>query len=72
MRIRIEEAVRGAPTDRSIGAVLKGVAESLIARAKSAPQDRETALTILAADALVTLACEALAESDPAALREFR
>ncbi len=44
------------------------MAELLLAEAKAAPQGRETAMTILAADALVTWACEAKAELDPEAL----
>lgn len=48
------------------------MAEALIEEAKSERQTRETALTVLAADAVITLACEALAEEDPAALRDLR
>lgn len=64
--------MRETPTAPSIDETLRRAAESLIMKAKSAPQTRDTAMTVLAADALVTLACEALAESDPAGLGEFR
>ncbi len=51
---------------------LREVADALVEEAQSAPPSRSTALTLLAADALVTLACEAVAESDPAQLAEMR
>jgi hypothetical protein len=39
--------------------------------AKSAPPSRDTALTLLAADALITWACEAAAELEPQSLGEM-
>lgn len=43
---------------------LRAAAEELLQRAKSAPPTHDTALTLLAADALITLACEAEAGSE--------
>jgi hypothetical protein len=37
---------------------LRAVAEDLLAQAQAGPPTHETALTLLAADALITLACE--------------
>jgi uncharacterized membrane protein len=51
---------------------LREAAQSLIEEAKSAPPTRDTALTLLAADALITWACEAAAELDPGNLGEMR
>lgn len=72
LRARVEEAVRVHATEvaaRAVPDALKHVAESLLAEAQAAPQEsRETAMTILAADAFVTWACEAVAEENPAKL----
>ena len=43
---------------------LRSVAERLLAEAQLAPASRDSALTLLAADALITLAVEAEAASD--------
>jgi hypothetical protein len=51
---------------------LEAVAEQLLAEAKAGPQNRDTALTLLAADTLITFACEAIAERDPGALADLR
>ena len=45
-----------------LSALLSTAAEQLLEQAKEGPPTRETALTILAADALVTFACEAAGE----------
>ena len=50
---------------------LTEIAENLLSEAKSAPPARDTALTLLAADALITYACEALGEGDPERLGEM-
>jgi len=47
---------------------LRQLGDGLLAQAKSEPASRDTALTLLAADALMTFACEALAEVDPSGL----
>jgi hypothetical protein len=44
---------------------LRAVAEDLLAAAKVGPPTHETALTLLAADALITLACEWVGETEP-------
>ncbi len=51
---------------------LTEIAETLLSEAKSAPPSRDTALTLLAADALITYACEALGEGEPERLGEMR
>ncbi len=51
---------------------LTEIAENLLSEAKSAPPSRDTALTLLTADALITYACEALAEGDPERLGGMR
>lgn len=50
---------------------LRELAEQLLTAAKSGPPTRETALTLLAADALITFACEAVAEEAPERLGEM-
>ena len=52
--------------------MLRSAAEMLLAEAASGPADHDTALTLLAADALVTLACEYVAEHEPERLAELR
>jgi plasmid stabilization system protein ParE len=52
----------GAAED--LGRRLRAVAESLLDEAKSGTPSREMAMTLLAADALITLACEWEAEHD--------
>jgi hypothetical protein len=53
-------------------AALRGRAEELLAEAMAEPPTRGAALTLLAADALLTLACEWVAERDPGLLEGFR
>lgn len=76
LRVRIEDAVRAyepRPASRSVADALKAIAASLITEAMSAPEDsRDTAMTVLAADAMITYACEATAEADPSALADLR
>ena len=50
--------------------MLRERAEALLAAAMTGRSTNDTALTLLAADALVTLACEWVAEHDPASLAE--
>jgi len=52
------------PSPFPLPAHLRSVAERLLADSRSAPPSRDSALTLLAADALVTLAVEAEAASD--------
>jgi hypothetical protein len=62
LRERMLTALRGG--NRESGLVrfpipaLRAAAEDLLSRAKSGPPTHDTALTLLAADALITLACE--------------
>jgi hypothetical protein len=51
---------------------LYAAAARLLAEAQSGPPNRDTALTLLAADALVTLTCEVVAETAPERLGELR
>jgi hypothetical protein len=74
LRQRIEGALSGAGADLtgSPAGRLQAVAERLLQEAKVGPATRDTAMTLLAADALITLACEWTAEFDPAGLRQAR
>ena len=53
----------GTTPDSPLPVLLATHAESLLREAKSGPPTRETALTLLAADALITFAMEAEAEA---------
>ena len=55
----------------SLSAAFSTAAEQLLEQAKSGPPTHDTALTILAADALVTFACEVAGEADPRSLVEL-
>jgi hypothetical protein len=55
----------------SLAEDLQAAAERLLATAKQGGADRGTALTLLAADALVTYACEWTAEFEPQRLGEM-
>ena len=55
----------------SLSAALSTVAEQLLEQAREGPPTHDTALTILAADALITFACEAAGEADPRSLVEL-
>jgi hypothetical protein len=76
LRAKMEGALKthlpahaGAPAE-----ALRSVADALLEEAKrTGPGDgRELALTLLAADALVTYACEMTAETGPERLGELR
>ena len=54
-----------------IPATLRLAATRLLDRAKQAPPAVDTALMLLAADALITYSCEATAEADPGGLSEL-
>lgn len=58
LRECLESAVADRPTDGSLGTVLRERAERLLREATAGAADRQTALKLLAADALITLACE--------------
>ena len=59
----------GVPLAHS--ALLKTTAEQLMQQAQAGPPTRDTALALLAADALITFACEAAGEADPRSLLEL-
>jgi hypothetical protein len=65
LRQRIEDAVNAVPGDGAAADVLRSAAEALLARARNGSPGRETALTLLTADALITYACEAAADAAP-------
>jgi len=51
---------------------LRLIGEALMTEAKLAPATHDTAIKLLAADALITYACEAVAEQQPEKLAELR
>jgi len=59
-----------SPLPFPLSAQLKDLAESLMEEAKSGPPTHDTAMTLLAADALITYACEVVAEQEPEKLGE--
>jgi hypothetical protein len=54
------------------GSDLQAAANGLLEEAKRGGANKETALTLLAADALVTFACELAAETEPERLGDLR
>ena len=58
--------------DESVADALRTLADALLREAKERGDARDAALTLLAADALVTYACEAVAEAAPERLGELR
>ena len=78
LRARIETALGASTAHRSpltpdtMADRLRSTAESLMREAQDGPPTHDTALTLLAADALVTLACEWVAETEPEKLGELR
>jgi hypothetical protein len=62
LRVRVEAAMdvqrAGCSVQRGFGDQLRAAAEDLLTKAVAGPPTHETALTLLAADALITLACE--------------
>ena len=53
-----------------LAGTLEDLAETLMEEAKSGPAGHDTAMTLLAADALITYACEVVAEREPERLGE--
>ncbi|MSR05545.1 MAG: hypothetical protein EXR93_00525 [Gemmatimonadetes bacterium] len=73
LRRRVESAIGlPGPGAESVADTLRSAAEGLLAEAAAAAPSRETALSLLAADALMTYACEAVAELAPERLGEMR
>jgi hypothetical protein len=54
-------AVQRGDGDEPLHDELRRLAERLLEQAKHGPQNRDTAMTLLAADTLITFACEAAA-----------
>jgi hypothetical protein len=67
-RVRQHAAAASAPT---VSNALAAAAHSALARVLAHPGDRSVALDLLAADALITLALLAQAETAPQELEEF-
>ncbi len=63
LRARVLQAVGAAGSNAALADQLAAAGAQLLEQAKSGPPDHDTALTLLAADALITYACEALAEA---------
>lgn len=79
LRSRIQEAIaaHAAPLQApapgvELASLLADAGARLLERAEAMPPSREAALALLAADALMTYACEALAEQAPERLGELR
>ena len=75
LRERIVEAVAGGRAEGRKGGrtadQLRRIGEELMHEAKSDPSTHDTAMKLLAADALITFACEAVAEQQPEKLAEL-
>jgi hypothetical protein len=76
LRTRILDAIAGGRADGRTGGqtaeALRTAGEELMLEAKTAPPTYDTAMMLLAADALITFACEAVAEEEPQKLAELR
>lgn len=73
LRERILESARAIPTDHALlPGALRDLGDHLLVQARAGPPTRETAVTLLAADTLITLACEVVADTDPRRLAELR
>jgi hypothetical protein len=70
--VRATDSARRGASEALLHEELQRLAEQLLVEAKAGSQNRDTAITLLAADALITLACEAIAERDPGALANLR
>jgi hypothetical protein len=68
LRGRIVDAVKGG----NVSEQLQNAGEELMLEAKSASPNRDSAMTLLAADALITFAQEAMAELDSETQAESR
>jgi hypothetical protein len=68
LEARMESALADVPGDDSVPAALADAARACLRDAVAGCDDRDAALHLLAADALITCACEAAADEDAAAL----
>lgn len=67
----MEHALDDVPTDDTIHGSLADAARLCLRDALTAGDDRAAALHLLAADALLTYACEAAVEDEPAGFAEL-
>jgi len=76
LRERVRDAVTGLESGAdplAFSNALRAAAEQLLASSPASPTPPHSeALTLLTADALITLACEWVAEHDPTGLEELR
>ncbi len=73
LRARVLEAMASNPVPPSplpLLQRLEALAETLMEEGRSGPPTHDTAMTLLAADALITYACEVVAEQEPEKLGE--
>lgn len=70
LRERLEEAVANLDPKVDLPDALMAAASALLEGARDRLKSRDAAFDLLAADGLLTLACEAAAFSDPGALAE--
>jgi hypothetical protein len=70
LRVRVRELAHAASAE-SRAATLAQAGHAALERVLSHPGDRSAALDLLAADALITLALQALAQDAPERLDEF-
>jgi hypothetical protein len=68
---RVRHYAQAAADGPGVAAALGRAGDAALARVLAHPGDRSVALDLLAADALVTLALLAAAETDPVRLGEF-
>jgi hypothetical protein len=71
LRQRIAELAAGSPRGGSPADALAILAREVVTRVAQSSGDRSVALDLLAADALITLALLAQAETEPSRLTEF-
>jgi len=72
LRSRVEQALATNGDGPVAADALRAAAMGLLDEAASAAAGRDAALTLLAADALMTYACEAAAEGQPERLGDMR
>ncbi len=70
LRERLEWPIANLDSDLDLSDALLNAACELLERARASLEGRESAYDLLAADGLLTLACEAAAISDPEAIAD--